>query len=340
MALSVLVWLPASLALGQPAPEPTLPRVLEDAAVDEQGRITGAHLPPGSHVLPIRALDTVRFSSLGSDGVAVILPAASTAWVFDPLAGDPMPLPLESAARAMPDDRALGATVSLRAMRSCPVSRTMCALYGPPRAVRRAADPVKPLGGFFLRQQPVETAPAGLAYVTERHDSPFDGVSLRVDETRTAAGELVEVVILVVDERETDAYAAIHPRGVLDVAPPGLTARGPYLYVYGGTHVSIHDRATGRRIRQYGAVSYEPYYDVCLAGDDGIWVVPVLRGPAVGFALFFEGSRTAVYYDDLGGAPRRVPLQARDEVLYGAAHVHGRMVDGRLRIVPSVIDGW
>ncbi len=121
---------------------PELIHVAYDTA--DYGRLTG-DMPEWTRLLPV--VDEVVFGHFG----AVVPPDEQRAYILE-WDDAVTTLPLENAAAQLDAAASLDATVALRWMKTCPISRQTCLLYGPPAAVALAVDPLAPLGGFSLEE--------------------------------------------------------------------------------------------------------------------------------------------------------------------------------------------
>lgn len=128
--------------------------------------------PPGTRILPVYDLP---YEDLG---FALVDEAARTA-VLLPYWPASTPFAIESvAATSTSDASALESSVELRWMKSCPRSRTECLLFGAPRAVAEAVDPLEPPGGWSIATT-FHPIPAARALPTDA-DTIGEGVQIAV----------------------------------------------------------------------------------------------------------------------------------------------------------------
>ncbi|MBN1770261.1 MAG: hypothetical protein JXB32_03275 [Deltaproteobacteria bacterium] len=277
----------------------------------------GPDLPIGARFLPI-----VDWNLSARDEPTVI-PALLTeghgeACLFD--GREPIALQDAAGLDAAPDADALGATLALRYLKTCPASPDECVVYGTPDAVAAARDPSEPPGGFYLRAPEAAEAPEDLTYekatLPERAEPGTSPTVYRLVKSGNTRGFSVEVERATatdgpeqhnwarlflkkgrnrvhafdIDLRDANAYLVAHlhadgDRLLLWVAwpQPGLT-------------LSVHEKRRAARQGEPLVVSLSPYYDLGIHGIDGVGVFPVPDGETVGLAQWDPNVDRAVFY--------------------------------------------
>ncbi len=252
-------------------------------------------VPEGTRLLPIVG------GEVWMDAVA-LLPNAGTLAYFPGHGVEGASYALESAAPSLADDEAREATVAMRWMKSCPISREPCLLYGPPAAVQIAIDPEEPPGGWFLDRQAPQPAPQRIARRVEL--APRNGAQIVVDVLEfDPDGEAPPMarVSVIVDGHEQVAFDA-----ELYEELPGWGERlfgverfGDKLAVWywptGQATYSVHDLG-GQRVEAPVTLTPESYYDI----DCGMvynWVRPLLVDidGAIEPAIWFGGDSALVF---------------------------------------------
>ncbi|MEM9188918.1 MAG: hypothetical protein AAGF12_07065 [Myxococcota bacterium] len=277
--------------------------------------VTGS-VPMGAVLVPAVDLDTVRFASLPTEGVAVLIPGSQEAWIIDPW-GASFSLPTEFVGRPN------AVTEFARGMRTCPSGAGPCLLIGAPRAVRRAVDRREPPSGYLLVKQSGPAAVPGL----DRAPPEDIDLSLLAGTTKlrvravTLGNRRLERVFLMHNGNEHHAFDTERELGHYEPLEPRYTAAavGDRIYVhnFSGT-VSAHDRS-GRRLGPPHRVGLEAYYEVCSAGDDGFTLVPVLGRRRIEFALItIDGN--AFVYPRPGHESVRVSIAAHADRVWDIAH--------------------
>lgn len=279
-------------------------------------------LPAGTRLVPITDLSTVRFASLPDSGYALLVPGQDRVFVAD-FDRFTFALPIERVGEGASFER----TERVRAMRACPRSRSVCALVGSPRAVAAAEDPLAPNHGWELAARPPLEVPPGLTYRRSMLPTSIEGASLVVDVATLDDGARVERVYLRLGGRTQHAFDQLFSGVGRPLEPRYVAvAMGQRVYVHdhGGT-VSVHARATGRRIDAPHAVGLMPYYDVCRAGDEGFMLTPVLSPRRVSFAMVtMDGD--AFVFDALGGQSvhRSLQTDSSDDAFWDLSHLEPR----------------
>ena len=277
----------------------------------------GPDLPIGARFLPITDWN------LSAIDEPTVIPALLTeghpsACLFDGREA----IALEDAAGldAPPDAVALGATVALRYLRTCPASPDECVIYGSPDAVAAARDPSEPPGGFYLRAPAATVAPEDLEYekaaLPERAEPGATPTVYRLVKSGNTRGFTVEVERATttdgpephnwarlylkkgrnrahafdIDLRDQNAYLVAHlhadgDRLLLWVAWPQL-----------GLTLSVHEKRRAARQGEPLVVSLSPYYDMGPHGIVGVGVFPVLGGETIGLAQWDPSVDQAVFY--------------------------------------------
>lgn len=289
----------------------------ETDAGTQHATFDGPDLPIGARFLPVTDWN---LTALGEPPVipALLTEGHGSACLFD--GRESIALQDAAGLDTPPDAVALGATIALRYLKTCPASPDECLVYGAPDAVAAARDPAEPPGGFYLRTAELVAAPDDLEYeraaLPERAEPGTTPTVYRLIKTGNTRGFGVEVeratatdgpeqhnwarlylkkgrnrvLAFDVDLRDADAYLVAHlhadgDRLLLWVAwpQPGLT-------------LSIHDKRRGERQGEPLSIRLSPYYDMGPHGVDGVGVFPVLGGEAVGLAQWDPSVDRAVFY--------------------------------------------
>ncbi len=252
---------------------------------------------------------------------ALDVPVASWPYVVLPPDGDHAflvasggavdPIAIESAAPHLSDPDARDATVALRWMQTCPISRATCLLFGPPAAVSLAIDPALPPGGVFLDHVATYEAREGAPVLWTHRLSSVDG-DLAIDVLRPEAldvgpntwGSALRVSF-VLDHRQHRSFAVPFDLDgmVLDGLAAGVVATSARLAVYlwdsetSTLTVAFHDRASGARLESPFAVQSVPYSSQDY-GDAFSFLRPVLveSGDDVIVAIH-RGGETAILFE-------------------------------------------
>ncbi len=246
---------------------------------------------PGARVFPIRELDTVRWDTTPPDGFALVRPGADRVCVVDFMGSEPMALPLERAGEPVEgepvdgalDEGALGATLFLRAMRTCPRSRARCALYGAPAAVAAAQDPVRPPHGLTLVEDAPDAMPDGPTEQVEV-STEIEGVGVVFTKAPGGACRVALRVDEAIHESFVTRSTASRPNTL------ALAARAEHLYVFDDDgRYAVHERASGARVGQGGAARWTPYFDTTLGEAGEVAVSPVFDGASGRHAIVVAG---------------------------------------------------
>lgn len=284
--------------------------------------LEGSRLPDGTRLVPATDLDLMG-PAIFPGGYAVLHPSSSKAWLVDHPGVGAMSFPLERApqikGKVLNDADALANTVTLRYLKTCPSGQSECLLFGPLEDVEAARDPAEPPGSWNLKTFVGPPLPENLSWEPHpiKRRQGFDGgayisVVVRSGDTKGATIEVeraefahekiqywaFRLWLVVHDQRERALDLTFVDRIGFSV---GLYGDSKRLRVATGTSelrasVSIHDRRTGKRIGKALQVEAEPYHNICLAGDYGIYLYDVHTRGAPGFALSFEGSQEVALY--------------------------------------------
>lgn len=293
--------------------------------------LKGGSLPSGARLLPTIDLDLLG-PAIFPGGYAIVHPKGTKAWLVDHPGAENESFPLERAPRAkgkaLSDAAALAKTVMLRYLKTCPSGQSGCLLFGPLIDVEAARDPAEPPGSWYLKTYVEPPLPEKLSWEPhpiERREGFDDGPYIfdvaRAGDTKGVAIE-VERAEFSRDDRQVWAFRHWvvvngHREKALDLTvgyragfTVGLCGDSERLRVTTGTgqlrvSVSMHNRRTGKRLGDSIHVEAEPYHNICLAGDDGIYLYTVHTRGAPAFALSFEGSQEVALYFEQPDQPGR-----------------------------------
>ena len=211
---------------------------------------------------------------------------------------------------------ALDATLELRWMKSCPTSRTECLLYGSPRAVATAVDPVEPPGGWSVvttdlavptpRALPPDATEIGddvqIAVLTERTDD-HDGVCgifAWLDGPTT------------IDALEIPCYDDQGFTGGVFATDENMRLVWVWEVEAARLHFAVIDAKTNAHRGTPRTVAADSYYEVdCGNVWSGTRPLPVLDGAHIGVALTWGGGE-ALYFAEGTSRGRVIRAQLPD----------------------------